>query len=231
MSRQGSVRLVVALVAAIGLHALLFVLLWDTQPTLLLTSASGLQVELLPAQKQGIASRSLEIEKPAKTFKKPAQKPVNTPVKYKSPRRKHAPKIKMVAVAKVYKKPLPVASEAISTPIKKMSQANTLHSNQALSEVLNDTKKSPVGAAALPSSIQKNLLAHVHYPRQARRHGWQGRAEFELSVRQESIAAVRLLASTGYPILDRAAQRGLSAVQQIPLANGLYRMPVLFQLQ
>jgi TonB family protein len=85
--------------------------------------------------------------------------------------------------------------------------------------------------ATVPQDIQKHILAQVHYPMQARRRGWQGRAEFQLNVYQQSIHAVTLLASTGHPILDRAARRGLASMRQIPLSNGLYRMPVIFRLQ
>ncbi len=85
--------------------------------------------------------------------------------------------------------------------------------------------------AVVPKVVQTRILAEVYYPRQARRHGWQGKAEFEFDVHQQSIQTITLLASTGYPILDRAAHRGLSAVSHVSLSNGLYRMPVVFRLQ
>jgi TonB family protein len=94
-----------------------------------------------------------------------------------------------------------------------------------------DISSDASSGATVPQDIQKHILAQVHYPMQARRRGWQGRAEFQLNVYQQSIHAVTLLASTGHPILDRAARRGLTSMRQIPLSNGLYRMPVVFRLQ
>jgi len=102
------------------------------------------------------------------------------------------------------------------------------HPNTAVQAVAANNE---TAAAVVPRAVQTRLLAEVHYPRQARRHGWQGKAEFEFDVHQQSIQTITLLASTGYPILDRAAHRGLSAVQHVSLSNGLYRMPVVFRLQ
>jgi len=103
--------------------------------------------------------------------------------------------------------------------------SHPLHSSSAVAT------NNKTAVAAVPKRVQTRILAEVHYPRQARRHGWQGRAEFEFDVHQQSIQTITLLASTGYPILDRAAQRGLSAVPHVSLSNGLYRMPVVFRLQ
>jgi len=103
--------------------------------------------------------------------------------------------------------------------------SHPLHSSSAVAT------NNKTAVAAVPKRVQTRILAEVHYPRQARRHGWQGRAEFEFDVHQKSIQTITLLASTGYPILDRAAQRGLSAMQHVSLSNGLYRMPVVFRLQ
>jgi len=83
----------------------------------------------------------------------------------------------------------------------------------------------------VPNSVRAYILAEVHYPRQARRRGWQGNAEFQFDVHQQTIQTITLLASSGYPVLDRAAHRGLSAVTHVSLSNGLYRMPVVFRLQ
>jgi len=108
------------------------------------------------------------------------------------------------------------------------SPSHSSHPLHSSSAVATNNK---TAVAAVPKRVQTRILAEVHYPRQARRHGWQGRAEFEFDVHQQSIQTITLLASTGYPILDRAAQRGLSEVQHVSLSNGLYRMPVVFRLQ
>ena len=83
----------------------------------------------------------------------------------------------------------------------------------------------------VPTALQAQMLAHVRYPRVARRHGWQGRAEFELRIYQQNVDRVTLLASTGFPLLDQAARRGLVSARDLPLSNGRYRMPVVFALR
>jgi len=75
------------------------------------------------------------------------------------------------------------------------------------------------------------LLANIHYPPQARRHGWQGAGEFQLDIDSQSISRVTMLMSTGHAILDRAVRRGLDNVEHVPVANGQYRLPVEFHLQ
>ncbi|MBN4077189.1 TonB family protein [Mariprofundus ferrooxydans] len=107
----------------------------------------------------------------------------------------------------------PISNKSLNTP----TQADSASNARAIN--------------AVPESVQTRILAEVHYPRQARRHGWQGKAEFQFDVQQQSIQTVTLLASTGYPILDRAAHRGLIAASHVALSNGLYRMPVVFRLQ
>ncbi len=87
------------------------------------------------------------------------------------------------------------------------------------------------GGQGLPEHVQRMILAAVRYPLQARRHGWQGRAEFRLTVREQKLGAIEQLASTGYPLLDRAARQGIASVGNLPLSDGRYRLPVVFRLQ
>jgi len=117
--------------------------------------------------------------------------------------------------------------EAIPEP----AAAVALSATRQLAADQPDRSSDASSGATVPQDIQKHILAQVHYPMQARRRGWQGRAEFRFDVHQQTIHAVTLLASTGHPILDRAARRGLALMRQIPLSNGLYRMPVVFRLQ
>jgi len=83
----------------------------------------------------------------------------------------------------------------------------------------------------MPAAVQQMILTRISYPRQARRKGWQGRATFDLDVREQKLARLDLFHSSGHSLLDRAAMRGIQAVGQLPLANGLYRLPVEFRLQ
>jgi len=90
---------------------------------------------------------------------------------------------------------------------------------------------SPVRGAGLPSSARRALLAHIVYPRLARRLGWEGKGLFRLDVHRRHIVRVAPLASTGYRVLDRAVLEGLRDVARLDVADGWYRLPVEFRLQ
>jgi len=90
---------------------------------------------------------------------------------------------------------------------------------------------SPVRGAGLPSSARRALLAHIVYPRLARRLGWEGKGLFRLDVQRRHIVRVAPLASTGYRVLDRAVLEGLRDVARLDVADGWYRLPVEFRLQ
>lgn len=89
----------------------------------------------------------------------------------------------------------------------------------------------PAQPGAMPAKVQQMILTRITYPRQARRKGWQGRATFDLDIRAQRLAKLDLYHSSGYDLLDRAAMRGIRAVEQLPLSDGLYRLPVEFRLQ
>jgi len=84
---------------------------------------------------------------------------------------------------------------------------------------------------AMPADVEQMILTQISYPRQARRKGWEGRATFHLDVREQKLAHLDVFHSSGYELLDRAAMRGIRAIDHLPLANGLYRLPVEFRLQ
>lgn len=86
-------------------------------------------------------------------------------------------------------------------------------------------------AGAMPADVQQMILTHISYPRKARRKGWQGRATFDLAVYEQKLAQLDLFHSSGFTLLDKAAIRGIKAINRLPLANGLYRLPVEFRLQ
>jgi TonB family protein len=88
-----------------------------------------------------------------------------------------------------------------------------------------------VQVVPVPHHIQQVILSHIQYPRQARRRGLQGKAEFKLDINKKSIQQVTMLASTGYATLDRAAKKGLTAIDTLPLNDGSYSLAVIFQIQ
>lgn len=90
-------------------------------------------------------------------------------------------------------------------------------------------------AAAIPGERVRVLYApdpRRFYPPQGRREGWQGETLLALEVDAEgTVAASRVLRSSGHPELDAAAQRYAAAMRFSPGAGGRsLRLPVRFEL-
>ncbi|MFQ5518718.1 MAG: TonB family protein [Mariprofundus sp.] len=231
-----------AAVAAISLHALLLSLLPSYQQTLAVLAPEGsLQVELMkqstplseqPTHRTTSATAEPQQDKRARQAREAIV--LTVPVKQIPPAEQLTSK-PFMAKPSMTKQTAPVASAAevlvkepakISESIPKQTTSTALNSNKAA-----ETSTDNQGAAAVPNHLQQLVLAHVTYPKRARRRGWQGRTELEFTVQQQAVFEITMLASSGHPILDRAAKRGLATVDSIPLSNGLYRMPVEFRLQ
>jgi len=88
-----------------------------------------------------------------------------------------------------------------------------------------------VQVVPVPHHVQQVILSHIQYPKQARRRGLQGKAEFKLDINKQSIKQVTMLASTGYATLDRAAKKGLTNLNALPLNDGSYSLAVVFRIQ
>ncbi len=65
----------------------------------------------------------------------------------------------------------------------------------------------------IQSRIHRDFNRHFSYPPLARRHGWEGAVRLGYDVTSEGrVINVRVLASSGYLVLDRDAQETLSRV-------------------
>ncbi|WP_157821330.1 TonB family protein [Mariprofundus ferrinatatus] len=122
--------------------------------------------------------------------------------------------------------------------VKKQASAqnNTAEASPSDSELPQEQasvayRPASTNPGAMPADVEQMILTQISYPRQARRKGWQGKATFHLNVREQKLAKLDLFHSSGYELLDRAAMRGIQAVGKLPLANGLYSLPVEFRLQ
>jgi len=248
MIKQGIARLVAALIAAISLHALIFTLLSGQQEPVQLNPFGSLQVELLAQQEVVEELQS----KPEKIIVKALTPSLNKAAEQSV--LKNQPKQDDVVPQKTIDHPAPITvadNKAVSfvvvekesitekvaeavEPVEpvEVTQAEPLHEPLFVDDYTDENVEETVTQMnVMPQHIQAEIAARVSYPRQARRRGWQGEAQFLLNINEQTVRAVTMLASTGYPILDRAAQRGLSSVNHIPLSNGLYHMPVSFRLQ
>jgi len=229
MFKAGHVKLLAAMCAAIGLHALLFTLFPSQNRLILHTPEGELHVELL-AKKTASPAPAIAREKNASTtphtdevaIKAQPKPQIQKPSKITA--QQHVPTVIQIAT-KTYKK-----TDTVQKQVAETEPATTERSEASTVAEQLQKQSSPV-TTMVPQDIQKTILAQVHYPKRARRHGWQGRAEFQFNVYQQNIHEIIMLASSGHPILDRAARKGLTSVNQIPLSNGLYRIPVVFRLQ
>lgn len=197
MIRQGHVRLLVALVAALSLHALLLVRADDSALTIAARSEGDLlQVALLPQAEKRHQPVSQESKPVTKTeARQPAPEPV----------------------LKQERAPL---SESVSQEAEAKADE---------SSVLPQSEEAVM--AQVPAAVQSIILAKVNYPWRARRRGFEGIAEFRFDVNRQAIQQVSMLVSSGYPVLDRAARRGILSAGSLPLDDGSYRLPVTFQLK
>ena len=73
----------------------------------------------------------------------------------------------------------------------------------------------------LEAALRLRLAEHFRYPPLARRRGWEGTVRLGLRIEPDGrLTRVRVLASSGYGVLDRAAVRALARVGRVPEAAG-----------
>lgn len=84
------------------------------------------------------------------------------------------------------------------------------------------------------NDIRDRVMAALRYPQMARRQGWRGevRLEFTLLANGE-VQDLKLVQSSGYPLLDRQALRAVEAAAPFPppLATATITLPVQFRLE
>ncbi|MGD8571139.1 MAG: energy transducer TonB, partial [Gammaproteobacteria bacterium] len=79
---------------------------------------------------------------------------------------------------------------------------------------------------------------YFHYPRLARRNGWQGMVKLSLRIEPNGeLSHVRVLETSGFEILDQAAIESVNKISAIPGADDWLRgshfdtvLPVRYQL-
>lgn len=92
----------------------------------------------------------------------------------------------------------------------------------------------PLGpsVAARLEEIRRRIQEAVVYPPLARRRRLAGVARVEFQVDPEGFARdVRLARSSGYGLLDEAAQQGVARARALPWVVGRLEVPVRFELR
>jgi len=90
----------------------------------------------------------------------------------------------------------------------------------------------------LHSLLHESLSRHFIYPPMARRHGWEGRVELLVRLDPEGrLYGMRIVQSSGYPLLDQDALLTLQRIGSIPQARGWLpeqgyatTLPVIYKL-
>jgi len=226
MFESGHARLLVAFIAAMGLHGLFFV--WQS-PQLEAPVFPSMQVEFLA---QAHVSSSVEA-KPSNTHKptlQPVQKEMLNQQRVLTKKTIHKPEIYQKPVEPLEPKLAPKIAVA-STEVNAKPKRVVVLKNDAPLQEQADMQSGKDTDMVMPIDIQKRILTRVSYPMRARRRGWEGRAEFRINVRAKGIQHVTMLLSTGYDLLDHAAQKGIVSIGLLPLSDGSYRFPVVFRLQ
>ena len=219
-------RLLLAACLAIGVHVVIFSLQpkWIT-PTREMRQNRSVTISLLdapPAPQKTALPRPVEEVRP-KPIPKPKLKPKPRPAKTPVP-----------AVAdQPAPDPTPLPETAVATePAQPQETALP-------DEVPTDQPPGSQASAAIQSAVPRhNANPPPHYPRVAKRRGYQGTVVLEVLVTREGRAGkVRVFQSSGYPILDR---RAVETVQKWSYAPGLrgsepvemwVKQPITFQLK
>jgi len=236
----GHVRILTALVAAITLHALLLTFPLSTDKTMVFSNGL-LHVELL--QSPMPAKARSEPDVPAVSIAheqaKPQQKKDVQEIKLRHTLNRAADPA-MVAVQKIRPAPPVAVKSTQPSGIKQASKTHQHTPKPSSARIMQGVKQlhvhqgtsTPTGMlSSMTAGVQSMLLASIHYPSMARRHGWQGAGEFQLDIDSQRIRNITILVSTGHTILDQAVRRGLASIGHVPVADGQYRLPVEFRLQ
>jgi len=227
-------RLTAALLAAVGLHALLFVLLPTWSLPLFGQVPGGLAVELLPdtSTPQPSSPASVVSPMPARPHSEgqTSHHPVGAHAVDKAASSVSPTSTRLLQsdMSLAYEPP-----ETRRMPAERENEGGEAAESASIAVANGKAESNSEAAqtASLPDAVRQRILAHVHYPRQARRFGWQGRVEFRLQVAEQGIHDIVLLASSGHTLLDSAARQGIEQIGRIPLVNGSYLLPVEFRLQ
>jgi len=140
---------------------------------------------------------------------------------------------------------MPEAMQATVPPARSVATAAPLSASPPVDSVAR-SRVAAGSAAEVPANGQddrhasagRQLLAalqdHFSYPLRARRKGWEGDVLLGVDLDESGvIAEVRLLASSGYGVLDRAAiasMRAVGALEQSLAGRLTVEVPVRYRL-
>ena len=108
----------------------------------------------------------------------------------------------------------------------KLTTPDSLHVEKIKSEFTRGASKrklreiSTETSELLQASLGKRLSEYFHYPRLARKNGWQGQVKLSLRIEGSGrLSNIQLRRSSGYPSLDNAALNSLQKAAYLPDAK------------
>lgn len=209
-----------ALLAALAGHALLLGIL-ITSSNLPRTAASGappaLMLVRLPATPTSAESAPVARESPTdhkRHVRIPAARPTlaakgatSPPAARESGLAPSAQAADAIATAALAAESAPSAATTPPTPSPDGSTQPDAESSASTVDALHAARND------IQSRIHRDFSRHFSYPPLARRHGWEGAVRLGYDVTSEGrVVNVRVLASSGYLVLDRDAQETLSRI-------------------
>jgi protein TonB len=222
------IRLVLAALLAIGVHATLFRLeVPRSQPRLMLRQSRAVSIDLV-------------------TFQKPVEKPVPPPPKVVESRPKPKPKPKPKPVIKPLIQPPPAAPRPIvSKPVHEpppfdadIGVQEAALEPDAVTTNQNSAAKAENRPAVQASVPRYDLNPPPHYPRVARRRNYAGTVMLDVLVTVEGrVEQVRIVESSGHDVLDQSALKSVKGWQFTPARQGdrpvemWVQVPVRYELR
>ena len=116
----------------------------------------------------------------------------------------------------------PVTSVASESPPTEAISADRIEKTTTTATVAHKPKQTnsditepgvpatSTASSRLQQSLSEALESYFHYPRLARKRGWQGTVEIGLNIATNGeLSNIRVIQSSGYRVLDRAAVKSL----------------------
>lgn len=225
-------RLALAAILALGIHAALFwVNIPWSRPTLIVPLSRAVSIDLvtfeLPVEKPAPPKPRVTRPKPKPIQPKPKPKPAPTPVVKKVSHPRPAPPVD----------PAPIEPQPEEFDVADLfsPEQDPPEAQPAAEPEIPDTADDQ---AAVQASVPLyDLNPPPHYPRTARKRNYQGTVMLDVRVTADgSVAQVRIARSSGYAILDRSAAKSVMGWRFSPALRAgrpvemWVQVPVRFEL-
>lgn len=128
-------------------------------------------------------------------------------------------------------KELSTKSVIKKTVKKNNASKNTVPDTQLVTQQHKIPKSSNAIRAKLLTQIKTKFTKHFDYPRIAQRRGWQGKVLLAFNInKQGNISVIKIKDSSGYAVLDQAAQHSLSKIKKLTINDWPFNMEQAFKL-